>query len=348
MGTIDVIAKWDLEKNCWNTNPDINQYGRSFAMASYERIINNAGKINYIIMAQGSRVEDHSKNGLEIKEKKLRVDYMLSHYKNRNENYDIKIFLMDADAPIIEDARLFAKYIDSLAVMPNTNTINIIGLSKCSAMSFYVPQFFLRPESYEKTNLYNIASPYTGTKLASPLVFYPELQNVIADKVGDNKLSLLIYNCLVNMYEKISSNSHMDYDIAIPNGIPTSKFDVYDKSFIENIFSQENINAVKKLNSFKNLVTGIDSSTLKEAIKTMNFVGIGLCLLDDIFFDNKSDGMVYVDAQRKVEEVLELQSYRLESSHHDVNSNIRVFSNILGVVDDTIEEANERKRLLKR
>ena len=142
MGIINVFAKWDLKTGTWNKNPVLNEYGRSFAIASYETIINNNDGIDYIIVDQGSRVEDHSKDFYNIKEREVRIDNVIKHYKKCNGNYDIKLFLMDADAPIIEDAKLFAQYIDYLASLLATKSINIIGLSKCSVMNFYVPSFF--------------------------------------------------------------------------------------------------------------------------------------------------------------------------------------------------------------
>ena len=171
MGTIDIFAKWDLEKNDWTQSDNLKDIGRSFAIASYKRIINDNGKINYIIIDQGSRVENHSKDFSNIKETEVRIDNVISHYERCNGNYDIKLFLMDADAPIIEDAKLFAKYVESLALLPNTNSVNIIGLSKCSVMNFYVPRFFKNRETFKKTNVYNIASPYEGTKFASIKIF---------------------------------------------------------------------------------------------------------------------------------------------------------------------------------
>ena len=153
---------------------------------------------------------------------------------------------------------------------------------------------------------------------------------------------------LINFYEGISSNSHMDYDIAIPGGIPESKKHVYDESLIRDIFSNNNVDAVKKLNSFKNFLTGIDSNTLKEAIATMNFTGIGLCILNDLFFEKKSDGMIYVSSQQQVDDIVGIKSYRLVSAHHDVSSNPRVMNDVLSVVDDTIGEFDEKqKRLIK-
>lgn len=337
MGTIEVLAKWDLKKNSWNRNPSIYERGRSFAFANYEKVINNPGGIDYIIIGHGSRVEDHSTDYYDINERKVRIDNVISYFGKLNGNYDIRLFLMDADAPIIEDAKLMAEYVERLASLPTTNSVNIIGLSKCSDMNFYVPSYFRRVDTLKKVNIYNVAAPYNGTKLASPAIFYPEVKTLLTSKFGDGKFSTLIYDKLIEFYENISSNSHMDYDIAMVGGISDSKRDFYDEGFIRNIFSSDNVEAIKKINSFNNFVTGIDSSTLREAILTMNFVGIGLCVLDELFFDNKSDGMVYSDSQRLVDSVVGTKSIYLPT-HHDVNNNIRAINEVLGIVDDTIEE----------
>ena len=347
MGTIDIFAKWDLEKNEWVQSSDLKDRGRSFAIASYKRIINDNGKINYIIIDQGSRVEDHSKDFSTIKKTEVRIDNVISHYERCNGNYDIKLFLMDADAPIIEDAKLFANYVDYLASLPYTNSVNIVGLSKCSVMNFYVPRFFKNSETFKKINVYNIASPYEGTKMASPLIFYPEIERYVASKVSNEKLAQNISDKLVGVYEGISSNSHMDYDIAIPGGIPDEKLHLYDENFIKNVFCTDNVVAVKRLNSFKNILTSIDSEVRKEAIKTLNFQAIALCLFDKMFFDGKSDGMVYTSSQRKVEDVLDIKSYSIKS-HHDVNSNIRAFNEVLGIVDDTIDEYDDKMKVMTK
>lgn len=340
MGTIDIFAKWDLEKNDWTQSDNLKDIGRSFAIASYKRIINDNGKINYIIIDQGSRVENHSKDFSNIKETEVRIDNVISHYERCNGNYDIKLFLMDADAPIIEDAKLFAKYVESLALLPNTNSVNIIGLSKCSVMNFYVPRFFKNRETFKKTNVYNIASPYEGTKFASIKIFYPEIR----EKFRSKSLSNLI---IKKAYEGISSNSHMDYDIAIPGGIPEEKLHLYDENFIKNVFCTDNVEAVKRLNSFKNILTSIDSSVIKEAIMTGNKQGILMCIFNEMFFEGKSDGMVLTSSQRKVEDVLDIKSYSIKS-HHDVNSNIRAFNEVLGIVDDTIDEFDDKNKILTR
>lgn len=348
MANIEFFGKWDLQNNIWINNPSSSDYGRSLAITNYDKIINDDGKIDYIIFAHGTRVENHFKNTSKINEKAAGISHIINHYKQCNGNYDIKLFLVDADAPIIEDAKFLAKYIECLADLPTTNSINVIRLSKCGCMNLYVPSFFKNPDTFKKTNIYNVASPYDGTKMASPLVLYPEVKQIISSKINNEKIVNFIYEKIIETYEGICSNSHMDYDIAIPGSVPDLRKNVYDKSFIENVFSCNNIEAIKKLNSFKNLFTGIDSNTLKEAISTMNFVGIGLCILNDVLFDKKSDGFVYIDSQRKIESILDMKSYQLVSSHHDIISNTRVFNDVLGVIDDTMDEFNDKvKKLVK-
>lgn len=116
---------------------------------------------------------------------------------------------------------------------------------------------------------------------------------------------------------------------------------------LKNVFCTDNVEAVKRLNSFKNILTSIDSSVIKEAIMTGNKQGILMCIFNEMFFEGKSDGMVLTSSQRKVEDVLDIKSYSIKS-HHDVNSNIRAFNEVLGIVDDTIDEFDDKNKILTR
>lgn len=352
MGVINVYGKWDLNRCDWNEEFNHNDRGRAFAIAKYEEIINDEyGLIDYVILAYGTRVEDHSRDYINIKDSINGIDKVINYFKNRNKNVIIELFLMDADAPIIEDARKIASYIDNLAILSTTNSINLVGLSKCGAMSFNVPKYFKTVSSFNKTNIYTIASPFTGTKLASPGIFYPEVKKKIISIFGDNKMANLVYNNLISVYEGVSSNSHMDYDIAMLGGISGDKLKLYDDSLIKNMFSKDNLDAIQRISSYRNLITEIDDRTFGEAVRTLNFNGIGLCILNDMFFDGKSDGMVYVSAQREVENYFENIGFKsdvLISSHHDVASNNRVFNDVLYIVDDTIDEYNDKVKYRKK
>lgn len=349
MGKIEAISKWNLDKNVWDDICDNTNRGRSFAFANYIDANLSCPNIDYIIFASGTRVEDWSNDYINIKDKKLRMDKWIDFFSNTSKDICLKQFLMDADAPILEDAKLLARIIDSLSIMPNTRSINVIGLSKCGAMVFNMPKYFKQISSFSKTNIYTIATPFIGTKIASPKIFYPELKQIIESKLGKTHISNFVYQELISFYSKISSNSHMDYDIAKLGGIPDDKLNVYDRTLVENMFSSNNLNSITKLNSYKNLVTGIDTKTLRESIKTLDFAGIGLCIMNDLFFDERSDGMVEVSSQKIIDSRMHnMKSHIIPSSHHSIYTNNRVISEILHIVNDTIDEQDERLSYVKK
>ena len=343
MGNIQAIGKWNNETNTW-TIPSSKQIGRSFSLCDYDYILNDPSKgVNYIIVCDGKRLNLHTFDTENIGDKAANMKHIISHYRKQPGNYVIKLFMIDNDAPIIEDAKMLASYIDLLSEKKTTNTVNLLCLSKCGAMSVYIPRFLKLRESFNKTNIYSIAAPYKGTKLASPKLLYPDLHRIVRARLGKGIVSDLVYKSMIEIYEYLCSNSHMDYDIAVPGEIPQERTYLYDKSFIKDIFDKKNIDALKHINSFTNITTGIDANTLPEAIKTFNINGIGLCLMDELLFDKPSDGMVRVKDQKAIESVIETDSINLQSSHHDVYSNNRTYSEVLDIVDDIIQEYDEKK-----
>lgn len=344
MGTIEHFAKWNKKTKQWE-NPSIEDYGHCFSIADYETIINNPSDgINYIIIATGSRLERNTNEFIKINDNIYRIDNVINHYKNQKGNYHIQCFFIDKDAPIIESAKKFAEYIDSLAILPSTKTINVMGVSKCGAMSLYTPRFFKNGETFNKFNLFNVTVPYQGTKFASPKIILSEARAFSKKLFGNSPFSKILFQKLKSSYLSGCSYSHMDYDICIPNSIGGNHRALYDKEFIKNMFCSENIDAVKEIHSFKNFTTRIDEETLPEAIRTFNTWGISLCLLNDIFFEGKADGLVPYESQKSIDDILHTESIHLPSSHHDVNTNIRVCNQILDEIDKTIAPVLELKK----
>ena len=345
MGIIRPIKKWNLETNLWE-QPTNENIGRSFCFAEYEDIINDKStqKYHYIIIAEGSRVEDHTKKPPRIKDKEVNISRVIKYLKKQKYNYKIVLFLMDADAPIIEDAKLFAELIDKKASDSKCDSINLIGISKCGAMGFNIPSFFKNPDSFSKTNLYTIATPFEGTKLASQKILFKEVKDWVRGIFGKNKFSDFIADKLCSIQTNISSNSHMDFDIAIPDGVFEHQKSKYDSTFITNMFSNENLNAVSKLRKHINFETGIDKKTIWEAIFTLNFTGVGLCMINRIFFNKKSDGLVTIESQEAVTKYIpDIKRIKLKTAHHGVMTNKRLIKDIMNVVFQTIEEQIEIK-----
>ena len=337
MGTLEHLAKWNKESCMWE-KPTLLDIGHSFSIASYEPIINDSSDgFHYIIIASGSRLERNTSKFQQISDKIYRIDNVINHYKNQKGNYQIKCFFIDKDAPIIESARKFAEYIDSLSVLPSTKSINVMGVSKCATMSFYTPRFFKYDESFDKFNLFNVAAPYLGTKFASPSVIVPEIKEYSIQTFGNNVVGDFMYNKLLDTYKDGCSYSHMDYDVSLLDSIGDEYKELYDRLFIKNMFCSENIDAVREIHSFKNFTTKIDSKTLTEALSTFNFWGVTLCFLNDAFFKGEADGLVPYESQIAVDDIMHSESIHLPSSHHDVNTCIRVCNEILCEIDKTIE-----------
>lgn len=344
MALVQHIAKWNLENNTWD-KPSFLDVGHCFSIVNYDYICNDPfDGVNYVIIATGSRLERNTSNFFEISNKIYRIDNVINHFKNKNGNYQIQTFFIDKDAPIIESAKKFAEYIDSLAIIPSTKTINVMGVSKCGTMSFYVPSFFKYNESFNKFNLYNVAVPYQGTKFASPNLIIPEIRDFCIKTLGNNFLGDFLYYKLFNSYRLGSSYSHMDYDVSILDSIDEQYKNLYDRLFIEQIFSSKNVEAINEINSFKNFTTKADKHSLPEAIATFNYWGVSLCLLNDIFFEGKADGLVPYESQKSIDDIIHQKSIHLPSSHHDVNTNIRICNQILDEMDKTIEPTLRLKK----
>ncbi len=343
-GRVEILGKYDIKINSFRKPTSLYEKGRSFSIGTFD-IIKNSDKddYNYVIIQRGTRLENLTKNTEKIKEDKVYLEKIISYLKTKNNNYIIKMYYMDADAPLVKQAEYLANYIDNLALDSQAKSINLIAMSKCGAMNFYVPKNFKNQESFKKTNLYTIASTFEANVLASPKIMYTELKELIYSKLGDNDLSNKVLKKLLSIYYSINSNSHMDYDIAFIDAIPEENKYLADQTFIENIFSKENLDNISKLNCYKNFITGITNKTFRQALKTNNFYGLGLCILDDVIYRNNSDGMVPIFSQKLVESYIDTKSYKLDSAHHDVMSIQKAISDVCYVMDETINEQKDIK-----
>ena len=340
MGKIKPILKYNLNTNEWKKDITEEDKKTAFSIASYKEIKNNDSNIfDYIIYCDGFRVENVSDDMETIKASKNGVDKIIRFFKNTNKNIIIKTILIDRDAPLEKQAELLGNIINKNS--DKANSINVLGHSKCGAMVFSMAKY-LDKKTKNKTNIYTFATPFLGTLLASPKFLNQEIKKVIESKIKYEDLSNKISNSIINFYEDICSNSHMDYDIAIKDGVEENRLDKYDSTFLDNIFSKETIKAIKSINFYQNFTTGIDEDTLIESIEEMNFTGIGLCLLNKYLMGGSSDGFVKTSSQTIVDDYIG-KSYHLKSSHHFIFSSDRLSTEVLKFVDKTIDEYSKVK-----
>lgn len=346
MGKIEIIGKYNLYDSNWiygnNERNDI-----SLAIANYESIKNNdSNKYNYIIYCYGSRVENHSKDAYNIKEKQAYVNNIIKYFKSKKHNIIIKFIMLDKDAPLEEDGLTLAKYINNLCNRDDCNSISILGYSKSGVMFFNMIKY-IDKKYRSKINLYDVATPYLGTKMASPKFIYNDIKLFIYRHISSKSLATKVYDGLIRFYEGISSNSHMDYDIALPNGIPEDKLRYYDGSLIKNLMHTENIEAIKSINRFQNFTTGIDNTTLKRALITGNYIGIGMCIINDLFMNKSSDGFVPISSEQLISEYLDTKDINIKGAHHLFISDKSYYDDVLYQISKNIEE-DSAKKLLKK
>ena len=365
MAVITGHKKWDKDLNMWKTNISEDEMIISSAFAHYVPVIHNLEDgINYIIFTYGNRVEDLTDNPMFLKDSAMNLNYLLDYFKTKDGNYKLITCFMDKDAPIIEDSKRLAEYIDLLNTDSNTKSVTLLSLSKGCCLATYVPRFIMKEESLKKLNVINMAAPYEGTVMASPRIFYPMMKKLFLNNE-------LLYRLFKGVYESISSNSHMDYDIAIKDGIclqsyntfsnvfyedldmnkilnnkellklirtvTESPYKFYDPSFIKEIFCKENIDALNSVKSFTNLTTGANKKTLIDSIKRLNFKGIGMCFLNRQFLNGEGDGLVKTSSEKLIEDYMDTNSIHLDSAQHDI-VNDKQFTKVLEITHDVINK----------
>lgn len=336
MAAVHGIKKWDLEQNHWRAIASLEEAKRALSIVKVEEIKHNeSDEINYIIIGDGYRVENVTNDVTKVSDRNKEIANAVAYFEKRHENYAIEIMLVDNDAPLTKESRFLAEYIDSLAFQKNVKTISFIGSSKCGVMAFDLIKYFRCSASLYKTRLYSLSAPYKGTIMASPLYLEREIEKMVHAKISNKALADKISKSVLNEYYKVFSNSHMDLDIAIPGGVPGRMLNVYDPTFLEKIFSSDNITAYYRGVYFQNISTEIGTKTLKEVLKSGNLAGLGLCILNDCVQDGPSDGMVLRSSSRAIDDQICKKS-RTIYAPHNILSIPKFSKEIYDIVDENI------------
>ncbi len=126
MGQIKGIAKWDLETNGWRDIASQADKRKALSIASYRDVIHDESDngFHYILIADGYRVENLSKNAETISDRKDGIKRVINYFEKKKDNYRIQLLLIDNDAPLKEEGKYFASYIDSLAESDNDERLS--------------------------------------------------------------------------------------------------------------------------------------------------------------------------------------------------------------------------------
>lgn len=277
-GKVKHLSKYDKNDKKWCECRSVYELGRCASIVEYRPIIKETEDgINYVIVAYNTTLEVISENYDVVSGNELSMNRVYEYFNKENDNYSVQLFLMDADAPIRGDANKLAEYIDTLSLNPKTKSINLIGISECGAMSFYVPRFFKVEDSYKKTNLTTVGTPFNGTITYSPKRIYELIKDRIISRFGDTPFSEVLQKGMISLYKSMLASSHRYHDVAVMGGIPSDKLEFYDASFIMGMFTKENLLAIKKLQSYKNFILQINSKVVMEAVKKHNKTSLKYC-----------------------------------------------------------------------
>ena len=314
MENVEFISKWNLADNVWEHTANYNLRKKAFSIVSCGEIKNNeSDDFEYIIVADGTRLENHSKS-IKFAKNDLVMSNIINFYRNKKGNYKFKLILLDNDAPLREESKWIANYLDLLTYDKLVTNISYIGISKCGVMAFDLIKYIRLKETLDKLSVFSISSPYEGTIMASPLYLKKELFKILEVRISSPALRKVIFDSLMLFLERISSNSHMDYDIGIPGGV--EDLSKYDPEFIKRIFEQRNILAAKSVCKYQNICTVIREETLKNIIDERSAVGLGVYLLNKYLFNGESDGLVLLSSQRKMDNYINDSSVTIASVHN--------------------------------
>ena len=341
MSKVDIIGKWDLSNNSWYDPYTEEERGKSLSLVSLKSVeTDESYNYEYFIFCPGIRLENVSKDSKTVSDKAGDIDKAIKYFSKLDKNIHMKLLLLDNDAPLKEESVFLGNHIESISSNPHINSINVIAHSQGAALAFNSLKYIRKPLALSKTNLFTTAVPFKGTIMASPLYLYPRLEDIIKNKISNEFLVQRLMEGLTKLYESFSSNSHMDYDIAIPGGANSK----YDKSFIKNLLSEENISMISKINSYHNIYTKIESDTFKKCLKTGDLTGMVLCLIDDIVFTEKSDGIVPLSSQQALENLNPegLKIHQVKSSTHNIFGNVQDAYEVFSIINDEIDETKEK------
>lgn len=339
MGKVRHIYKWDLRRGVWtSTSERDDRRGKALSIVQFDEIVHDEQKgMNYVIIADGCRFDNHSRDLETFDEARSGIANVLSYFEEKKENYRIEVMLLDNDAPLKEESRLFAAHICSLAGKAGVDTVNFIGISKGGMMALELTKYLFDPVVRAKTRLYSVGVPYKGSILAEPVAFEAELQRLTGAKIKNARLADKLNEYMIRKYLDIYSCSHLELDISRPEGVPQGFKKYYDPSFLGELFAEENIVGACKVAHFQNIVTKIGKDTLKETLKAGSFDQLGMFILNDLLYKGESDGIVSVASQKGIEEYLPDmgESTIIESTHQILKTPLYA-NQLLDIVEENM------------
>ena len=217
-----------------------------------------------------------------------------------------------------------------MAIREKAKSIQYIGHSKSGVKGWHMPKNLKEENSYDKLYMYLTAPPLLGCLIASKPDFLKAVKNKVDSyKAVPKKVREKVYKELVKYYESKYSNSHMDKDIApLENELKED----YDPEFIKNTFSEENLNALTKIQYLHDFITEFDSNALKDLKEEPDGNSFGMFLMNFFLMPNDTDGFVEVASQIAGHAYLDYETTKVVNSSHYFLASKKGLTTVLDVL----------------
>ena len=336
MGVVKNIGKYDINTNDWYHPVKKEDKLTSLSIVKYKPIKNLDSDIfNYVIAIDGCRLENHSEDVLKVDDNRGGMNNIIDYFNNKEMNTKIYLLLVDKEAPLKKESLYISNVINKLVNNINVNSINVLGISKGGLIAYNAMKYLINDNNKIKTNIYAYSAPYNGTIMASPIYLKESLTEYINSHFSSKYMNEILVNKIMEYYYKTSSNSHMDLDIAINGGIPINLMKGYDSTFLNDMFSKDNINGLNNVHSYNNICAIATDKVLKESILKSDMFDIGLCLLNKILFNGNGDGFVDIASSSTIDYHTNVNSIYIESTHRLTHNN-KALTKILDMVKKNI------------
>ena len=370
------IGKWELAEGKWR-EPTEQEVGTAFSIVSYDTTFGkrkNEEEFEMIFIVGGKRTENYSEKGNGTG---WGVQKYLDFFDKMDKNIRVVSILVDKDGPLEEEAKLMAERINHMKGVSKCKKVHYLGVSKGGTMAGALLKY-LTEEELDKVHLISCFAPWRGTILASPVLLYKKIDQVMAQAKTDVKgliKKIIPHVAKIKPHEenaelddltessplgkrikrihwRVFSQSHMDYDIVPveegPEGIPTKHLGRYDNNYLRGMFGEKTLQMLGKV-KFTNVTTYCTKQTRQAAIKSRNLNAALLSIADELLFDTPSDGMVTEESAKYIEQVAEehgipIIAMRIFNGHHDIETDSTMIECIVqNIIQKDIGKEEEEK-----
>lgn len=358
--------------------------GKALTMIKYSHKFGEKSKDKSIepelfIYMPGMRLENYRKDGKGNGTEGFGASNLIKLLAEREQSTRLVTILNDNNMPLEKQSQEIADIINTyLAKHPNCPKVNILGISKCGCISVSMLKY-IKQEYRSLCDVVAYSTPYKGTIFATEEVLEERLRDFIQSLIKTKNIAKLkeylnilkgvkrinngqeiempdldeitdaeiLVRKIMETYNSVMSNSHMDNDIRIPGRQKENLLDKnnYDPLFLENMFNEETVNAIGQVGKFTNITAIADKGTLIYGTRKFNGTALALYFSSKFLFrKEKSDGIVELSSATAIENIPELKGKIKKRRIHGANHDCARCIEIMEILVDSFERVKNNQQ----